>query len=155
VTIRPAVVHDADEIASLILRLKRLNGEFDPLLKVREDALENAKRYVQDVVKEGKQLLLVADEGGKPVGVINAVLRERSFYEPRWEGAILDFYILPEHRRGGLGRKMLEEAIKEMKARGAQIITAEFPAQNKIASSFYDALGFRPITSVYAKQEKI
>jgi len=154
VKVRRARQEDVEEVASLIVRLKRLNAEFDPLLKVRDDAMENAKRYVASVIREAKELLLVGEERGKVVGVINAVLRERIFYEPKVEGAILDFYILPEYRRDGLGKTMIEEAVKEMRARGAQIVTAEFPSQNKIASSFYDKLGFRAITSVYAKDGK-
>ncbi len=155
VKVRQAGAEDVEEVASLIVRLKRLNGEFDPLLKVREDALENAKRYVANVIKEERELLLVGEERGKAVGLVNAVLRERLFYEPKLEGAILDFYILPEYRRTGLGRRMIEEAVKQMKQQGAEIVTAEFPSQNKIASSFYDKLGFRAITSVYAKYGKM
>lgn len=152
IKIREGAEKDVEEIASLLIRLKRLNGEFDPLLKVRGDALEKAKDLARKALKERDDLVLVAEKKGKVVGLINATLREREFYEPRLEGAIIDFYVLPEFRRTGLGKRIMNEAVKKLKSRGAEIITAEFPSQNRIASSFYEKLGFRAIVSIYAKQ---
>lgn len=152
IKIREGAEKDVEEIASLLIRLKRLNGEFDPLLKVRGDALEKAKELARKALKERDDLVLVAEKKGKVVGLINATLMERQFYEPRLEGAIIDFYVLPEFRRTGLGKRIMNEAVKKLKSRGAEIITAEFPSQNRIASSFYEKLGFRAIVSIYAKQ---
>ncbi len=151
---REASADDTETIASLILRLKRLNEEFDSHLKVREDASKNAGTYVKDSIRENKVLLLVAEASNRLVGVLRAELRERIFYDPPMEGVITDFYLLPEYRRHGAGRKMVDDATQRLKKMGAQIIIAEFPLQNKIASSFYEKLGFRGTIGFYAREAR-
>ncbi len=47
---------------------------------------------------------------------------------------------------------MLKETWELLKARGAGVITAEFPTQNEIAARFYAKRGFRPITALHARQ---
>ncbi len=151
---REASEQDTEAIAGLIVRLKRLNEEFDSHLKVRQDAHENAITYAKESVGNNKVLLIVAETSGKIVGVLRAELRERLFYDPPMAGTIVDFYILPEHRRHSLGKKMIEEASVRLKKMGAQILIAEFPLQNKIASSFYEKLGFRGTFGYYARELK-
>src|SRR5579871_4232644 len=73
-------------------------------------------------------------------------------YAPEKEGVILDIYLLPLHRRRGVGEFMLKETWELLKARGAGVITAEFPTQNEIAARFYAKRGFRPITALHARQ---
>ncbi len=152
VVFREATLEDVEALAPLVVRLKRLNEEFDPLLKTREEAIEIAKKYLREALEGGKSVILVAEEAGKVIGILKSDLIERCFYEPRLEGRIIEFYIMPEFRRRGIGRQFIEEAIQRLKARGAQLITAEFPSLNEIAVSFYEKLGFRPIINIYAKE---
>ncbi|MFB6470674.1 MAG: GNAT family N-acetyltransferase [Vulcanisaeta sp. AZ3] len=153
VTIREARESDVDNLMDLVVRLKRLNGEFDPLFSARNDCAERAREYLLNAIRDSKShLVLVAEDYGKIIGVIKADIRERLFYSPSIEGAIVDFYIMPEYRRKGLGRQILEKAISLLRERGAQLITAEFPTQNQIAINFYNKMGFRSLISVYAKE---
>lgn len=143
-----------DEVGSaaeLVSRLKKLNGEFDPLLKNSAEVNEESQRTLENALSEGESVVLVAVSQSKIVGIVKADLRDRYFYEPRKEGAIIEFYILPEFRRGDLGRKLFETVISHLKKRGAELITAEFPSQNEIARKFYTKLGFRSLIEVYAK----
>jgi len=50
--IRLANENDIDNIASLVVRLKKLNEEFDPLLKVREDALKKSCGRLSGICKQ-------------------------------------------------------------------------------------------------------
>ncbi len=153
VTIREARENDVEVLVDLVVRLKRLNSEFDPLFSARNDCAERARGYLVNAIHNGKDhLLLVAEDMGKIVGFIKADIRERLFYSPSVEGAIVDFYIMPEYRRKGLGRMMLEKTIGILRERGAQLITAEFPTQNQIAINFYNKMGFRSLVSIYAKE---
>jgi len=139
--------------AQLVARLKRLNGEFDPLLKTTDSLESEAQRTIEKATSNEASLVLVALSGAKVVGVVKADLKDRTFYEPRREGAIDEFYILPEYRRGSLGRDLLSAMGEMLKKKGAELITAEFPSQNEIAKRFYTKLGFRSLTNVYAKAE--
>jgi ribosomal protein S18 acetylase RimI-like enzyme len=155
VSVRPARAEDAQALAGLLVRLKRLNEEFDPLMKVRPEAEAQAKKVVEAGLKDPKVLLLTAEgtgpESGKIIGVVRALIRDRIFYLPETEGIILDIYLLPAFRRRGVGEYLLAEAVRQLKERGAGMVTAEFPAQNQIATRFYAKRGFRPVVATHAK----
>jgi ribosomal protein S18 acetylase RimI-like enzyme len=151
--IREITSTDVEGAADLIARLKRLNGEFDPLFrtsdKVDQDSLSTLKKRISDK----DYIILVAVSQSKLVGVIKAAIRDRVYYEPRKEGAIVEFYIMPEFRRGKLGKQLFDSMVLALRKRGAELITAEFPSQNEIATKFYNKLGFRSLTNVYAKSQ--
>jgi Acetyltransferases len=150
--IRRASDRDLEAIVNLLVRNKRLNEEFDPMLTVTGEIEDVARKYASEALKDPNSLVLVCEEGGRVVGFLKADVVDRLFYEPRREGVIREFYLLPEFRRRGVGRTMIEKAFEELRSMGAGIITAEFPSQHKIAVSFYENLGFRPIISKYAKE---
>ncbi len=154
IVIRQAMGEDLDQAADLIVRMKKLNGEFDPLLKVVEDAKERAGRYLGESIKKSDHLVLVATKGTKVLGVLRSILDERLFYQPTKEGRITDFYILPEWRRRNLGDEMLQKAAEKLKGMGAEMIVAEFPARNEIASRFYTKRGFRALVDTFAKEDR-
>lgn len=152
--IREAAAKDLDDAASLIVRMKRLNGEFDPLFKVVDDAQDRAVKYLRSSMNASDRLVLVAAKGDKVMGVLRAEIRERLFYIPSREGCITDFYILPEARRMDVGREIIAKASQRLRAMGAEMIVAEFPAQNAIAVRFYTKRGFRGLVDVFAIEEK-
>lgn len=153
--VRPAREADIAAVVPLLLRLKRLNEEFDPLLKVREDAEAHAGEILRAQLADPKAVVLVAEGTGgdrdKVVGFVRSVVRERPFYTPQQEGVIVDIYLLPLYRRRGAGEYLLREVTTALKAKGAGVVTAEFPAQNEIAVRFYAKRGFRPVTSIHAR----
>jgi ribosomal protein S18 acetylase RimI-like enzyme len=153
--LRPARAKDVPTLVGLLLRLKRLNEEFDPLLKVREDAEAQARTILTAQLDDPKSVVLAAEGVGpdkdKVVGFVRAVVRERPFYTPEYEGVITDIYLLPLYRRHGVGEYLLKEISNAVKAKGAGVVIAEFPAQNEIASRFYAKRGFRPIQLLHAR----
>lgn len=153
--LRPAKESDVPTLAGLLVRLKRLNEEFDPLLKVRPDAEVRARDVLLSDLANPDAVVLAAEGTGgereKVVGVVRAHVRERAFYAPEREGVILDIYLLPLYRRRGVGEYMLKETWERLKAKGAGVVTAEFPTQNEIAARFYAKRGFRPITALHAR----
>jgi len=153
--VRLATSQDVSSLVPLLLRLKRLNEEFDPLLKVRPDAEANAKAVLEADLKDPKSVVLAAEgvgaDKGKVVGVVRAQVRDRPFYAPELEGLICDIYLLPLYRRHGSGEFLLQEVSRHLKEKGAGIVTAEFPTQNEIAVKFYAKRGFRPIIAHHAR----
>ncbi|ABW01220.1 GNAT family N-acetyltransferase [Caldivirga maquilingensis] len=153
VKVRKAEEKDLENVVELVVRLKRLNSEFDPLLKVRDDVYVQVKNWISGYLNNKGKLLLVAEsDDGRVIGALVSEVRERLFYEPRMEGVIMDFYIMPEFRRRGIGKMMMDEAIRMLREMGAHVISAEFPAQNQISVAFYRKYGFRPMTNVYVKE---
>ena len=152
---RLATEADLPALVSLTVRLKRLNEEFDSMLKVRSDVEAQAEAVLKADLKNPKSLVIAAEGTGpdkdKVIGVVRAAIRERLFYVPETEGVILDIYLLPLYRRHGAGQYLVEHTIAQLKERGAGIVTVEFPSQNEIASRFYAKCGFRPITAHHAR----
>lgn len=153
--LRNATSKDVAALVPLLVRLKRLNEEFDPLLKVRDDVEARAKEVLLRDLENENAVVLAAEGVGadkdKVVGVVRALVRERPFYAPERDGVILDIYLLPLYRRKGVGEYMLREVTTRLKELGAGVVTAEFPTQNEIAVRFYAKRGFRPITSLHAR----
>ena len=59
------------------------------------------------------------------------------------EMEILNFAVLPEHRREGFGRRLLERALRENRRQGATRAYLEVRASNSAAIEFYKANGFK------------
>lgn len=153
--VRAATTADIPALVPLLVRLKRLNEEFDPLLKVRADVEAKAGQVLTSDLGNPNCIVLAAEGVGpdkdRVVGVVRAQVRERLFYAPEQEGVILDIYLLPLYRRHGVGEFLLREITTRLKEKGAGVVTAEFPTQNEIAVRFYAKRGFRPITSLHAR----
>jgi len=152
VVIRPARREDLDAITQLIVRLKRLNAEFDPLLEVAPEVVEVSRKYVENALESPSSVVLIAVEGDKIVGVFKGDVEDRIFYKPRYAGVIREFYILPEYRRKGIGKRLMMEGIELLRKKGAELIMASFPALNEIAVNFYKKMNFRPIEYLFAKE---
>ncbi len=152
IVVREMLAADIDGSADLILRLKKLNGEFDSVFVVSDKAKKDAEDRLRDAIKNPeKHISLLAERGGKILGVLLINILERCYYLPDKEARITDFYIMPEFRRSGAGKMLISRSYEELKKRKIQIITAEFPSQNLIALKFYKGLGYREIVGIYGK----
>lgn len=151
-TIRSARKEDIEQISDLVLRLKKLNEEFDPLYTVRQEAPEVVRKYVAESLERDDIILLVADSLGKIVGVVRVEIRSRIFYEPLIVGVITDLYVMPSYRRKGVGEALVSSVIRILRSRGVSLVSAEFPPMNKIAVEFYTNMGFKPLMYVFFKE---
>ena len=132
----------------------------DPLGRARK-APGYATRYTERLLRRCRPprgLLLVAESGGRPVGIIAAELvagRARysleasGFYDrvPRKQyrtGEIMELYVLKGYRRHGVGRVLMLEAERRLRALGCGWIRLEVFAPNRLAQKFYTDLGYEP-----------
>ncbi len=143
---------DVAQVIDMIRRLKLLNQEFDPTFQVAEPPVEEVSDSLHEAMKQEKQhILLVADTGGRAVGIVKADIHDRIHYLPRQEARITEFYVMPEFRRKNLGRKLISELYRELRKREITMVSAEFPSLNLIALGFYKGLGYRDLVSVYGR----
>lgn len=61
------------------------------------------------------------------------------------EAYITNVAVLPEYRRAGIGRALVEAAAKGAKERNCSFITLEVRESNLPAISLYESLGFEPV----------
>lgn len=90
---------------------------------------------------------LLAEANGVPIGM--ATLVER--YYPGWVGplrAIDDLFVLPEHRRRGVGKALLAAAAAETIAGGAPFVELTVHENNARALRLYEQVGFERVPAI-------
>jgi GNAT superfamily N-acetyltransferase len=80
-------------------------------------------------------------DGGRKVGFAVAVL-SRHWTNGRTQGVIGEFFIYPEYRREGRGRRLAQAVIDWLKAHGAEEIQSGVVAGNVRGLRFWESMGF-------------
>jgi ribosomal protein S18 acetylase RimI-like enzyme len=94
---------------------------------------------LRSLVAEGDTVVLLA--GQPPVGV--AVLRLRgAIWSTGLECYLAELYVVPQQRRRGTGRALLEAALLEARERGANTIEIGVDEPDLAARRLYESVGF-------------
>jgi ribosomal protein S18 acetylase RimI-like enzyme len=145
VEIEKATQRELPAIAKLAGALVRQHVAFDAKRFLFVDDPESGYEWWFDKeLANPKALILCAKLDGEIVGY--AYARE----EPRDWNALLDVHgalhdiLVAESARGrGIGRKLLERVLTEMKARGAPRVVLHTATDNHAAQKLFASLGFR------------
>jgi GNAT superfamily N-acetyltransferase len=134
ITIGRAYLSEQEDIKKLIAEYHRSEG-----LRPNKERIAWAVRLQ---LRDTPGLLLVARDKDTIVGVALAV------YTPSAElGRVMtvnDFFVRPNHRRKGVGRKLAKRLVEECKQMKIDEIGLEVLHGNKTASSFWKSVGFKP-----------
>jgi ribosomal protein S18 acetylase RimI-like enzyme len=79
--------------------------------------------------------LIVAEDSGRLVGTVIAAW-------DGWRGGIYRLAVLPGDRRRGLGRRLVEEAVRRLFASGAARLSAVVVDDDDRAMAFWTAIGW-------------
>jgi GNAT superfamily N-acetyltransferase len=130
--IRPADRDDADAIGRL---LYAFNREFDAPAPAPSALAERMRQLLDG----GDTLVLLAGDG--PEGL--AVLRFRaSIWSAGLESYLAELYVSPPWRGQGLGRQLMEAALREARGRGADSMDIGVDEPDLAARRLYESLGF-------------
>ena len=92
---------------------------------------------------EADSFAFLAEEDGRAVGYLIGFYEAPHFmWTTGRVGHIDSFYVLPELRGRGVGRRLLDAAYSEMRRAGATAVALEVVADNDVARSFYERDGF-------------
>ena len=139
---------DLDELRPLWLALKDWHGQIAPDIgRLRDDEDSWARRranYVEWLGEEGTFILVARDDDGRAIGYAVCFPAGES---PTWAGLqdaiqIADLAVLPDARRGGIGRALIAAA-RERSGRGT--VRLMVVGANAEARAFYEALGFQEL----------
>jgi GNAT superfamily N-acetyltransferase len=134
-TIGEANLSDRGEIEKLIAEYHASEG----LAPIKERIAWAVDQHLRG---QSPGLLLVARDGEMLVGVALAA------YTPSAElGRVLtvnDFFVRPDYRRKGVGRRLAKGLIEECKKTKVDEIGLEVLSGNKTAAAFWRAMGFKP-----------
>jgi ribosomal protein S18 acetylase RimI-like enzyme len=130
--VRRAHAEDADAVARL---LHDFNSEFDEPTPSPRALSER----VRELLAGGDTAILVGGAG--PDGI--AVLRfRRSIWTKGLECYLAELYVVPDRRRRGLGRALMEAAIELARERGADYMDLGTSEEDVAARALYESLGF-------------
>ena len=111
---------------------------------------------VRQLLGGGDTLILLAGDG--PDGL--AVLRFRAaIWSPGLECYLAELYVVPARRGQGLGRALMEAALREARSRGADTMDIGVDEPDLAARRLYESLGFTnragedgPVMYVYERE---
>jgi ribosomal protein S18 acetylase RimI-like enzyme len=131
-TVRTAGLEDVNAIGQLLHDFNEEFGEPTP------PAATLAERF-RLLLDAGDTLVLLAGDG--PDGV--AVLRFRmAVWTPGLESYLAELFVAPDLRRHGLGRALMDAAIREARERGADTMEIGVDEPDQGARRLYENLGF-------------
>lgn len=142
-----------DDVGAVGRLLHDFNREFD---EPTPAATALAGRMRQ-LLTGGDTLVLLAGDG--PDGV--AVLRFRAaIWSTGQECYLAELYVTPAWRGQGLGRALMEAAVREARERGADTMDIGVDEPDHVARHLYESLGFTnrtagpdgPVMFVYERQ---
>lgn len=145
-TIRPAGLGDEETLARLSTFAQQLHLERRPDLFVETQTSELVAWY-RSVLEKETTRAWIAEVDGLAVGYVlafvrratrNPFVRERTWFE------IDQVAVDTAHRRGGIARDLLEQALKTAKADGAGEVAASCWSFNDAAQALFRQSGFRP-----------
>lgn len=120
----------------------------DPLGAARErleDPLpESYHRAFAAIRDDENQLLLVAQEGHEVVGMLQLTFIPSLTYAGRWRAQIEGVRVARAARSRGVGRRLVEEAIRRSAERGCGMVQLTTDKQRPRAAAFYREMGFVP-----------
>ena len=121
-----------------------ITGHWGPLRPPDESWSRRRKDY-EEMLAEGGALFL-AEEDGRVVGL--AMCEQEQGRSPTWAWppdflAVVDFIVLPDARRAGVGEALMRACEQEARDRGVAALDLMVAAPNELALRFYEKQGFR------------
>ncbi len=118
----------------------------DGLGRGREDASLPLKPCYTEafaaLAADPNQVLLIADRGGAPVGVLQITYIPGLSRMGAWRAQIESVRVAATERGSGLGRALFDEAIRRARARGCALVQLTSDKTREGAHEFYARLGF-------------
>ena len=106
---------------------------------------ENAERwikFVRSLMHKNRGAIKYATLSGEIVGYVLYRWEENALILYKRKGTILDLYVKRSYRGKGIGTKLLEEALNDLKRRGLDFVQLNVIASNEMAINLYKKFGF-------------
>jgi len=132
-----------------VIRCARVD-DLQKVMRINQTTLPENYPYpfFLEILKKYPKSFIVAEKDGEVVGyMMNRIERGLPgfFSSPMHrvvKGHVVSIAVLPEHRRRGIGRKLMMAGMRAMKEYGAEEIVLEVRITNEPALAMYKSLGF-------------
>lgn len=145
IEIRDATANDLPAVADLWEMLAKHHEKLSPHFTLAWDSKRKWSNYLRKKFSEISTKLIVAEENGKLVGFMLCLLSPNALvYKERKIGVVSDVYVLEERRMKGVGREMLNYAIKWFRKNRVRTVQLFVAHDNMAARTVWHQLGFEP-----------
>lgn len=105
-------------------------------------SVEGVEYYMKSLMDPEKLVLIAEDDQKKPLGYVIASSVNKWRYRKLKTGELENMYVVPQWRRKGVGKALVDELKQWMKKKGIDRIYVSAFAKNEDAIHFYDRCGF-------------
>lgn len=146
ITIRVAQTHDSKALVSLWRSLDRLHAALHPRFFV--NGIRDADKILNEIAKDSKRVLFVAEECKDLIGTVSAYLARPSQTMLRSDLRVYvdDLVVDPNYRRQGVGEMLMMRVKQWATSKDAVEIMLTLWANNTEAEALYQKLGYRAIS---------
>ena len=144
--IRPATASDAPALGRLGALLVRTHHEFDRgrFLAPSAGTEQGYGGFLASQIAEPSVMVFVAELEGKVVGYTYAGVEGIDYMSLRGPAGVLhDIVVDPAYRTHGVGRALLDNAIRALESRGVPQIVLNTASLNEPAQRLFARAGFR------------
>lgn len=147
-TVRPAAPSDVPAVLPMVAAHLREHEQADPQrFAFLPDVVARYERWLPQRATDPRSVFLVAEAGGPLAGfLVGTVEQSIPIYKVKEFGFIHDVWVEPAHRRRGLARALVEDAVRRFGAIGITQVRLETAAMNETARSLFASCGFRTST---------
>ena len=144
VEVRPARVGDAAALHQLYCELA--DGRPD----ARPAGIDLTGEILTEIVGRPDRRLLVAEvEGGQLAGTVDVLLVTNLTHTGRPWAVVENVVVAPGHRRRGIGRALMEEAMGQARRVGCYKVQLTSGKHRAEAHAFYRSLGFEAVAESF------
>jgi ribosomal protein S18 acetylase RimI-like enzyme len=151
--IRPALDQELLKVGALWGDFMAYNEEFNSSFKIRKKAISIFSREMAERIKKPDCRLAVAEHDGELIGFCYSYISLKpKYFKLEKFGFVGDLFVKNEHRRMGVGRMLVDDAMKFFKKRKIRQIELLVARKNTDTIRFWESLGFSHLlTWMYRK----
>ncbi len=102
------------------------------------------RKYLRGHLGKPDKLCLVAETDGQAVGfLVGSIERRSGVFMEREYGHISDVYVQEPFRRRGVGKTLVDEALRWLEAKRVGRVRLQTDARNTLGFEFWKKLGFQ------------
>lgn len=144
-TVVPATARDVGAMLRLMELLAEEHSHLDPYFLPGDDWLPSLEMMFLERLSRRDHLLLVAREGGPPIGMVTASLQASPVFRLRPRAIIENLIVQPEYRRRGVAQALVDAAAAWCAERRVVYTELMVAVDNEPARLFWEQRGFAPI----------
>jgi len=121
-----------------------LHQDLDERFRLAVNADERFLAYIDLALSRDDYRVRLATWGDQPAGFsVACVLPNSPVYQTRWIGYINDLCVTRRHRRQGIGRRLVQDAVEWLRSFGADSVEVYVAHANPEAQAFWRRIGGR------------